>query len=319
MPFSKKRLLPRLIEQFPGVQANIDFICETLENTTLTSEALWRISRRVTLSERRIQTTLAGDGFFDQICDDRETIFPSSPLINFISTLFDGVNDEARTGLDPTSLQFERTQKRSMSFLIKTDLPGTTQSILDKQKSSSNFQGWGITIVANKIRYILRNSSAGGGNALIMDSSLTIPVSSWLHIVVTYGGLSTPASVKYYFDGAVDSAPATIANSLTLSTISDERFRIGRRSGSSIPFIGNIDQVTMWNDELSSAEAIEAKNIDRSGQDIQTHSASAKIISHWRMGDSLLFPSIPDVVGSEDLTIINGIDSATSFKQDVAS
>lgn len=317
MPLSRKRFIIRLIEEFPGLQASVKFKCEALKVDAVTSEAVWRVSREVTLSPNRIQTTVAPGPLFGQICDDREALFPPLPFINTISTLFDGNDDECRTGLDPTNLQFERTSPFSTSFLIKTGIPGVVQTIIDKQKSTANFRGWGITIVASKIRFILRSSTIGP-NALVVDGNLPISADTWEHWVVTYDGGSLPASVNFYQDGAINPAPVTIDDSLTATTISDERFRIGRRSGPSIPFDGNIDQVTIWNKELTSLEAAEASTIDRGKNDILSHSATANIISHWRMGDELTFPLTVDQKGTDDLTLINGVDQATSFVTDVA-
>ena len=82
--------------------------------------------------------------------------------------------------------------------------------------------------------------------------------------------------------------------------------------------VGNVSQSrsepSMWNKELSASEVTEIYNAGKPA-DISKHSASADLISWWRMGDGDTFPTITDQVASNDGTMTNA--EASDIEEDV--
>jgi len=69
-------------------------------------------------------------------------------------------------------------------------------------------------------------------------------------------------------------------------------------------FNGNIDEVSLWDDELSAAEILEIHNLG-APSDLGNHSKTASLVSWWKMGDGDTFPLLADNKGSNNATMVN--------------
>jgi hypothetical protein len=73
-------------------------------------------------------------------------------------------------------------------------------------------------------------------------------------------------------------------------------------------FDGNIDDVSIWDKELTEQEILEIYN-GGIPNDLSIHSAAANIISWWKMGDGATYDgtnwTIPDEIGSNTGTSVN--------------
>ena len=56
---------------------------------------------------------------------------------------------------------------------------------------------------------------------------------------------------------------------------------------------GSMDEVSVWNKELTSGEVSEAYN-SGSPTNLASHSATANLVGWWRMGDGDTFPTLTD-------------------------
>ena len=102
----------------------------------------------------------------------------------------------------------------------------------------------------------------------------------------------------------IDAANVIVTDALTATIQNTERLRVGRRSLGDNALDGRVDEVVMFNKALNLIEITEIYNSGKP-KDLLTHSASANIISYWRMGDAGTFPTIPDFKGSNHGTLIN--------------
>ena len=95
------------------------------------------------------------------------------------------------------------------------------------------------------------------------------------------------------------------------ATISNTaNFQIGAKNGSN-EFSGNIDEVAVFNSELSQSDVTTIYN---SGVPNDISSMSG-LVSFWRMGDGSVYPTINDEIGSNDGTMTNM--SSANFVSDV--
>jgi hypothetical protein len=118
--------------------------------------------------------------------------------------------------------------------------------------------------------------------------------------------------VKLYLNGVLDSnLPSSAGLSGTL--LEGQPFQLGSRN-SGFYYVGNMDEVTVWNKELSQAEVAELYN-SGSPTNPTNHSAVGNLASWYRMGDGDTSPTVSDNQSSDDLTMQN-MDSS-NFEADV--
>lgn len=222
-------------------------------------------------------------------------------FVNANSLSFDGTNEYVDCGND-SSLDFERTDAFSISGWFYFDTLGV-QYIFSKAKTTSVQEGiYAYMRSDDKIQFVLRGTS-GTTNAVSFYSNTTLNTSTWYHLTFTYDGTSLVSGANIYINNSVVTKNTTY-DALSSSISNTGNFEIGDFNANSIPFDGYIDEVSIWDKELSSTEVTELYN---SGcpNDLNSHSAYANLVSWWRMGDGDTISSITDQVGSNDGTPTN--------------
>lgn len=271
-----------------------------------TSEPVWQVSRITTQGTEEI-TEYADQGNFTQIWDDRESLFPVPSFFNSLSTSFDGVNEL----LDGGDIhQYDVNSAWSLGMWVKPNNLGGTRILFSKAGPTPNVDGYMFrhNAITGQLFVQMRTSTVNRNHTF--NSALTAGV--WQHVMFTYSGAGNMNGIKVYLDGVLDSnLPASA--SLTGTLLGGWNFQLGSRN-SGFYFVGNMDEVTVWNKELSQAEVTELYN---SGSPLaaSSHSAVGNLASWYRMGDGDTHPTVSDNQGSDDLTMQN-MDSA-NFTADV--
>ena len=213
----------------------------------------------------------------------------ASPFVaNNFSMQFDGVNDYVDAG---NILNFERTDAFSISSWVKRAGTGVNDTIASKMESSGNFRGYLLFIGStNVVKFVLRHLNVGTAR-LLVDSTTTITDTNWHHILVTYDGSSNVSGVNIYIDGVSDTL--TTAGTLSATTLNSSPFNIGARNSDSLFATANIDEVAIWNAELSSDAVQEIYNAtaNNTGKalDLSTDTGNytnSSSLQYWnRLGD----------------------------------
>lgn len=218
---------------------------------------------------------------------------------NTLSTTFDGVDEQVQRG-NTTSFAFERTSAFSLSIWFKI-ASLSTQSFMSKRGSSG--VGYVLSMGSTgRISLILEGS---GGDSLEFDSpSGTITTGSWHNIIATYDGTSTLSGARVYFDGVLQAKENTTDTLSTSMLAGTREFKIGAHGTAGALFDGNIDEPSVWNAELTSADVTSIYN---SGvpTDLLTHAKTANNIAWWRAGDGDSSPTWTDNKASENMTMTN--------------
>ena len=207
---------------------------------------------------------------------------------------FDGSNDYVTMG---NVLPFERDEAFSISAWVYLTSTSTSTyfAITGKYQNSGNYSGYQLYAYNNKLHFILRGNSSMVGNS---DTNLT--ANTWHHVVGTYDGSDTSSGIKTYINGSLD--VLSQAGSTGTSILSNTPYNIGSRAGGSLPFQGNIDDVSVYSTELSSSDVTDIYN---SGHP-KDESERSGLVGYWKMGDGDTYPTLTDnSTNSNDGTMTN--------------
>ena len=193
---------------------------------------------------------------------------------------FDGNTDFITMGVD--TLEFNRTTPFSISvwwYPRQAEL----SSIIGNTFNGGNYEGyylWQSQNGANvNVNCRLRKSSS---HFVQFQGTVNLSLNQWYHLVMTYDGTGVNTGLKLYIDG-VDSAGTRqgVMNQDIDWTINNIPFNLGSRMNGNLPLNGLIDEVGVFDSELSSSNVTSIYN---SG--VPNDLASLSPVSWWRMGEA---------------------------------
>ena len=207
------------------------------------------------------------------VCNDLSLTQSSGTLTNGVtydtdnngSWVFDGLDDYIEIG-NNVAFDLERTDSFSMSGWIKLgSYSPPIEPIIAKWDVAIN-RGYQFGVESTgKIRFLLSSSWPVSPSILYVRTTTdTIPLNTWVHIAITYGGTSDISGCNIYIDGvpkpiSLISNPSSI---LTSTTINTENLLIGELAG--YLFEGNIASARMWDRELTQEEITQNYNAMKS-------------------------------------------------------
>ena len=219
-------------------------------------------------------------------------VFPSGSLTNIYSLDFDVTDDYLDCGSSSIfSFGDGATDNAfSVSAWISTADP-TSSGIISKDETSK--QEWHLAFDNNdKIRFRLYDGSSNYITT-ITNSAPTITVNYWYHVVGTYDGSGNESGLAVYINAVAPAQSTSESGTYTAMTASSAVVSVGGIIRNSNYFTGNIDEVSIYNKELSSAEVTTIYNLG-SPINLTASTSPSDLIAWWRMGDGATYPTIPD-------------------------
>ena len=218
---------------------------------------------------------------------------------NTLSVSFNGSDESLDLGT-AASVQFNKNNSFSYSCWFYRDNGSGTRYIYSTNTGGDNGQGIGInTDGSERINFRL-NGGTAGDRIHARTPTATYALSTWYHLVCTYDGSADISGVNIYVNG-VSQTLTTVSNTLSGDFAVTNDSRIGARSDEASYYSGNIDEFSIHNIELSSAQVTTIYNagvpIDLTG--------FAGIIHWYRMGDNDTFGFVKDVINALDAAMIN--------------
>lgn len=259
-----------------------------------TDEAVWRISRVITQGGITTTDYVTTDGKaeFNQIWDDRDSLFPTPVLDNPASLLFNGSTQEVTFG---DNYDFGPAIAHTWSIWFKAQNFSANRRFIGKATQDANVYGYNHGHDSSGKLW----SQVRAPTTLRSHTYSTVMTAGvWNHAVFTFDGSSNMSGLTGYLNGSAE--PAVPAGSLASWNHTDPLV-IGSRGGT-FYFSGNINQVSVWDKELSSAEVTELYNSGTPG-DLSQHSAAANLLSWWLFNTNANYPSEVDNEGSINGTL----------------
>jgi len=126
----------------------------------------------------------------------------------------------------------------------------------------------------------------------------------WELYTATYDGSGTAAGMRIYINGVESQdAPSTVG---TYNSMQQTTSNLDLGQGNTNPYVGLLDECSVYDKQLSNAEVIEIYNSKNPNDLTALTSSSSNLIGWWRMGDGAVFPTIPDdSTNSNDATMTN--------------
>ncbi len=231
-----------------------------------------------------------------------------SSFSNTKSIELDGIDDYVDCG-DNDNLSFGNgvtDSPFSISAWIKIGQT-TAQGIFTKYGSGSSTREYLFYTTGGKLRLLFIDASNGANNFATGTTSLSI--NTWYHVACTYdgrGGSTAYNGMTLYINGVSESV-TTSGGSYTAMTNTTQVVEIGKYSTNEL--LGNIDEVSVFNSELSASDVTSIYN---SG--VPNDISSLSPLSWWRCGDNDTSPILTDNgSGGNDGTMSN----FTTFSTDV--
>lgn len=293
--------------------AGVVFVGESLDPAAGEAEAKWRVSRTAT-SGFKTTTLYAGTGLddFTQKFSDRNTLFPDVPFANAFSINFNGNSDEYGTVPHSAGITFANNAAFSLGLWFKTK-DSSNQTFMQKSTSSAGNNGYTLEMDGNQ-RISIQHRGGGGADRMEVraDTPTITPNDNQWHLLIATksAGLSASA-LNIYLDGVAQTLN-TLQDNLTGSTSGTEQLVIGADYNGGTPrFNGFMDEVAIWNAELTASEVLAIYNVNNGATDLSLGAGqiSSALVSWWRMGDDASFPTIPDQVGNNDMTLQSSMTS----------
>ena len=223
---------------------------------------------------------------------------------NVYSVAFDGSNDFVTMG-NVLNTSNTGADELSISVWYKTTT-NATQLIVAKWANQSPFNGYALFLVGKELRFFI-GSFVGNAYINVKSNSINSLIDgNWHHVVLTYDGSRASSGVKIYVDSTEISL--NIIRDVAPDGVSDyssyQDFMIGVRGNASnigLPFDGNIDEVAVFNSELSASDVTAIYGIG-----VPTSLASYSPLSWWRCGDGDTASTLTDNGSGDNNGTING-------------
>ena len=227
------------------------------------------------------------------------TTQPIYKFVNEHSVVFDGTDEYINVNT------LAGTMSTGQAFSISVwwnPQQAELSSIIGNTFNGGNYQGYYLWQSQNgsnvRVNCRLRKSSS---HHVQFQGTVNLSLNQWYHLVMTYDGTGVNTGLKLYIDGA-DSAGSRqgVMNQDIDWTSHSIPFNLGARMNGNLPLNGLIDEVGVFDSELS---ATDVSDIYNSGA--PTSLASLSPVCWWRCGDA--FDTNTRLINQGSLCTIQGV------------
>lgn len=220
-----------------------------------------------------------------------------TPWSNTKSSTFNGLDEYVEFGDDP--FDFGTNDFTIAGYFRAIAIDGT-------MLAKGSFGGTGDWVIYDVESIggpmIFRSDNAlGAGNYVDLVNNPAATTNTWYHLAITREG----SNITGYVDGVFSDSKGTPFTPNYDFSNNHQMTAGAREDGTSRYLNGFLDELSVWNKALASNEVFEAYNAGVPFN-LTSHSASANLVSYWRMGDSPdVAANYVDRVGTNNGTGVN--------------
>ena len=297
------------VETLIDDQTSKIFIGHARQNNPSTSSPVWLIGRALVTGGEVTQFSWADSRQFNQIWDDRDSLFGTAPFSNNVSILCDGVDDYISIG-NVSELDFDIANPFTISAWVRANATTGAERIIFSKQAGSNNPGYRFASQSPGLRFHLSGGTAGNRLELRGTTASNPTDQFWHHCVATYDGSGNDTGVNIYFDGSVVSTTSNGSATVTGSTTNAIAAQYSGRNGTTAEWDGFMDEIAVFDVELSAAQVTELYNSGTPGNIIGATYENDNV--GWWRHDGDTFPTIIDQgpASSNNATMTNMVASA---------
>lgn len=210
---------------------------------------------------------------------------PASSFTNTKSlTLVDA--DDHMTVPHASAINFDGTGAFSVSTWFYQTSTGNGDRFMGKGTDTTNL--WELTLAGTTRRIAGYFMVTYGVDHLDFVTAISqFSGSTWYHLLWTYDGSKTNAGIKWYLNGSNVAQALIDGTSPITGTIgsTDDLWIGDSASAFATQFVGQLDEVSIYNSELSSSDATALYN-GGDPKNISTLSSYSSCVAWWRFEDN---------------------------------
>lgn len=224
---------------------------------------------------------------------------------NALSCRFDGTTEYAKN-VTTSDFDFLKTDPFTISLWVKFDVGEMAgdRTFISNMNVGFNYEGIEFHKTAtNDLRFYF--SKVFGSDRIICTWGGVLTENVWQHVCLTYDGSNAGTGVKAYVNASLQSRTINQAGPISGTMNSWGNWTVGAREDGSKLMKGWIDELAIYNDDLTGDEIIEIYNAGSPCKLDSLSTSGPKLISWWRMGDNDISTTMYDVYDSNNLTTVN--------------
>ena len=152
-----------------------------------------------------------------------------------------------------TATNFDGTLPFSVCATVNLTVPGSSETTILSNFGATSGPGFSLRVISTGQMDLYLVNNFGGGNYIEVTSGAVVRTGFPNRICFTYDGSKTAAGVTFWSNGAT-SATTPAHDALTGSMASSHAMQVGAEFGVTIPTVGAIGNVRVWNRQLTLAD-----------------------------------------------------------------
>jgi len=182
------------------------------------------------------------------------------------------------TAANESNFDFERTDTFSLSaWVYPTDFTNNSTIVSKSQDVWCQGPGYSIYLTTTGEVRVWVPSNHCAGDRIQADTNKMLELNKWAHVAITFDGSSTFSGTGVYIDGVKQENFNSVTDALTGSILTNQPLRIGRADAAGSPyaqFKGKIDEVAVWDVELTQNEVLDLYRKGVSRLDLNVYSCN---------------------------------------------
>lgn len=211
---------------------------------------------------------------------------------------------------NPSNLNFSADDAFSFSVWFKKGSDTNSNTVFSKALGAPNYNGYYMFALSDYVYFRIRDNSS---NFHQIKDNTTHPLNTWVHYVVTYDGsrAGVGAGLNLYKNGTLLTNVTRSGNFSSGTGQTTANFGIGARiADSAAYFNGKIDEVSVFNSELSQTDVTSIYNLG-----VPNDISGLSPLSWWRFEETSGLTAIDSGTGGNngllDNTVVRSTDVPT--------
>jgi len=146
------------------------------------------------------------------------------------------------------------------AWVRPTTATGSVQNIIGRIDSSTSVEWGSFFNPSGLATFVLYKNNASFGTYILGQAGTAYTQNDWLHVVGTYDGGEASSGINVYLDGVNETSTQSGAGSYTGMSNTPANLEIGNRGNGNFGLIGDMDNVRVYDRELTTDEVTELYN-----------------------------------------------------------